>query len=152
MKKEKYTYEDVIIDPNDERVKRGEKYYMGGTPKEVLESANEANDFFINTLIEIGNVKCWYPFEGENQRVYCCLIKPKAIQDGYVPYDLSKKEVREKLRGKWIEKRGKVLEEVLFTFDQDYTGCFKCNGYTAEELLGMFTFSDGTPCGEKVEE
>lgn len=146
-----YTYADVIIDPNDERVKIGEKYYMGDTPNVVLERANEAEDFYINTLVKIDN-EDWDPFIGGNQGIYCCLIKPKAIQDGYVPYDLSKKEVREKLRGKWIEKRGKVLEEVLFTFDQDYTGCFHCNGYTAEELLGMFTFSDGTPCGEKVEE
>nr|DAI52524.1 MAG TPA: hypothetical protein [Caudoviricetes sp.] len=108
-----YTYADVIIDPNDERVKIGEKYYMGGTPNEVLESANEANDFFINTLIEIGNVKCWYPFEGENQRVYCCLIKPKNT----TPYDVIKDEIEKALEAKGWRQTESVKRFSIYVRD-----------------------------------
>lgn len=156
MKKEEYTYADVIIDPNDERVKIGEKYYMGGTPNEVLESANEANDFFINTLIKIDNVKLWYPFEGGNQRIYCCLIKAKEPQVKYVPYDLSKKEVRDKLRGKWIVRKGSDAERLITSFTKDSYGNWSYDvgfgGGNNNELLANYTFLDGTPCGEKVEE
>lgn len=155
MKKEEYTYADVIIDPNDERVKIGEKYYMGDSPNLVLERANEAKDFAINTLVKIDNVKCWYPFKGENQRVYCCLIKAKESQDEYVPFDLSKKEVRDKLRGQWIvpkNKNGIIAESMIDRFAKDSFCDWLCIGYPAEELLEKMTFLDGTPCGEKVEE
>lgn len=153
MKKEEYTYADVIIDPNDERVKIGEKYYMGGTPNDVLESANEANDFFLNILIDINN-KDMFPFIGNsNNGYYGCLIKPKEPQVKYVPYDLSKKEVRDKLRGKWIVYKhgGCSLEELIHCFVKT-DGIWSCNSMTAERLLRDYTFPDGTPCGEKVEE
>lgn len=152
--KEKYTYADVIINPNDKRVKIREKYYMGGTPNGVLEIANKANELFTDILIDIDD-KDDFPFiSGSSHGYYCCLIKPKDSQVKYTPYDLSKKEVRDKLRGKWIVRKDNELvnEEVIFRFAQDGIGFFHCNGYTAKELLDMFTFSDGTPCGEKVEE
>lgn len=160
MKKEEYTYADVIIDPNDERVMIGEKYYMGCTPNEVLESANEANYFFINTLIKIDNVKFWYPFEGVDQRLYCCLIKAKEPQDEYVPYDLSKKEVRDKLRGKWIVEKEEKREFCINNFDYrerndnqwSVQDCFTGDYITPFGLLTCYTFLDGSPCGQKVEE
>lgn len=156
MKKEEYTYADVIIDPNDERVKIGEKYYMGGTPNDVLESANEANDFFLNILIDINN-KDMFPFIGNsNNGYYGCLIKPKESQAKYVPYDLSKKEVRDKLRGKWIVRKGSDAERLITSFTTDSYGNWSYDvgfgGGNNNELLANYTFLDGTPCGEKVEE
>ena len=155
MKKEEYTYADVIIDPNDERVEIGERYYMGDSPNIVLERANEAKDFAINTLVKIDN-EDWDPFLGGNQGCYCCLIKPKAIRDGYVPYDLSNKEVRDKLRGQWIVRKGSDAERLITSFTKDSYGSWSYDvgfgGGNNNELLANYTFLDGTPCGEKVEE
>lgn len=158
MKKEEYTYADVIIDPNDERVKIGEKYYMGDSPNLVLERANEAKDFAINTLVKIDN-EDWDPFLGGNQGCYCCLIKPKEPQDEYVPFDLSKKEVRDKLRGQWVINKDDGGEFCINNFsfnkgNEQWSVCdYKVGDYILPlGLLQNHTFLDGTPCGEKVEE
>ena len=37
----KYTYEDIILDPDSEELKIGELYFFGNNPRELLEDANE---------------------------------------------------------------------------------------------------------------
>lgn len=37
---DKYTYADVIIDPNDPRVKVGAEYYWGESPRDTIDRAN----------------------------------------------------------------------------------------------------------------
>lgn len=37
----KYTYADIIIDPNDPRISIGSKYYCGIAPTVALRNANE---------------------------------------------------------------------------------------------------------------
>lgn len=41
MKKERYLYDDVIIDPHDSRISIGSKYYCGIAPTVALKNANE---------------------------------------------------------------------------------------------------------------
>lgn len=150
--KEEYTYADVIIDPNDKRVKIREKYYMGGTPNGILEIANKANELFTDILIDIDD-KDDFPFiGGSSHGYYCCLIKPKESQVKYAPYDLSKKEVRDKLRGKWVKSKDCGSEFLISAFELRNDGKSLIQGYTSKSFLESFTFLDGTPCGEKVEE
>lgn len=39
----KYTYADIIIDPNNPRISIGSKYYCGIAPTVALKNANEKN-------------------------------------------------------------------------------------------------------------
>lgn len=147
----KYTYKDIIIDPNDKRVKIREKYYMGGTPNGVLEIANKANELFTDILIDIDD-KDDFPFiGGSSHGYYCCLIKPKESQVKYVPFELSKKEDRDALRGKWIKHKKYGTEILIDCFSID-TGKWYVNGYSAKPLFDNFLFLDGSPVGKKVEE
>lgn len=147
----KYTYKDIIIDPNDKRVKIREKYYMGGTPNGVLEIANKANELFTDILIDIDD-KDDFPFiGGSSHGYYCCLIKPKESQVKYVPFDLSKKKDRDALRGKWIKHKKYSTEILIDCFSID-TGKWYVNGYSAKPLFDNFLFLDGSPVGKKVEE
>lgn len=98
-----------------------------------------------------------FPFIGNsNNGYYGCLIKPKEPQVKYVPYDLSKKEVRDKLRGKWIVRNGSNAERLITAFTKDSYGNWSYDVGFGEgnnnELLANYTFLDGTPCGEKVKE
>lgn len=37
----KYNWDNIIINPDDPRIKIGDTYYVGDTPTDVLENANE---------------------------------------------------------------------------------------------------------------
>lgn len=147
----KYTYADIIIDPNDKRVKIREKYYMGGTPNGVLEIANKANELFTDILIDIDD-KDDFPFiGGSSHGYYCCLIKPREPKVKYVPFDLSKKEDREALRDKWTKHKYLKTELKITNFEiQD--GIWYANGREGGILFRNYTFLDGSPVGKKVEE
>lgn len=147
----KYTYKDIIIDPNDKRVKIREKYYMGGTPNGVLEKANKANEILTDILLDIDD-KDDFPFIGiSSHGYYCCLIKPKESQVKYVPFDLSKKEDREALRDKWTKHKYLKTELKITNFEiQD--GTWYANGRGGGILFRNYTFLDGSPVGRKVED
>lgn len=77
-----YTYSDVIIDPNDERVKIGEKYWASCTAaKSCIDSAN-ANEPLVE-LIRI-TMEVRYPFHIKYsdgvETDCCCLSKPKELK------------------------------------------------------------------------
>ena len=77
----------------------------------------------------------------------------KEMMRKYTPFDLSKKEVRNKLRNRWIVRNDKTEEFQITKFRKDPVS----NGWYIDtcnsiDLLVNFTFLDGSPCGEKVEE
>lgn len=147
----KYTYKDVIIDPNDARAKIGEKYYTGYTPTNCVQNANKEE--LLTELVK-NRLEGNFPFLIKNTAgtgYVCCLIKPKGPKIKYVPFDLSKKEDRDFLRGKWIRHKKYSTEILIDCFSID-TGKWYVNGYSAKPLFDNFTFLDGTPVGKKVEE
>lgn len=152
---DKYTYADVIIDPNDERVKVGENYWCSDNPNKVIYDANVGVKTYKLFDIEIDSD---YPFTIVDTDIvayenYPCLIKPKEPQVKYVPFDLSKKEVRDKLRGKWISHKSLEFEKMIYEIWVDVRlKIWYCNGFTSEELFRSYTFLDGSPCGESIEE
>ena len=150
---EKYTYSDVIIDPKDPRVKCGLMYYFGTSPNAVIRSANTRHDksmladvFFVDDTSD--------PFVDSKGYSYSCLIKAEEIdQPKFLPFDLSKPEVRDKLRGKWIrQKDGHEETCITFFLHLDEGDCWEVEGYCSEDLLEYWVFMDGTPCGEEVKE
>lgn len=150
-----YTYADVIIDPHDERVKVGERYYFGDAPTPLIRGAND--DSLSLQELERVDYKDEYPFvffseEYDREVYFSCLIKPKEPQAKYVPFDLSKKEVRDKLRGKWIVNKITKGEKMISNFwIVGIISPWVCaDGNTGADLLAKFTFLDGTPCGQKI--
>lgn len=88
------------------------------------------------------------------------------IDPDFEPFDLSDKDVRDYLRGKWIvlmdNDKGAHLEVCISEFaympvdddEEEFKWLIATvfGGILAEDLLEKFTFLDGTPCGELVTE
>ena len=74
----KYTYADVIIDPNDKRLKNaiGKKVYLETSALAILRQANEKGIPDILTAI---NKDEFCPFEGVNYCYPFAIIKKKKV-------------------------------------------------------------------------
>ena len=151
---EKYTYADVIIDPNDPRVEIGKEYYFGDFPKEVLEYANKNGR---GALLEDIDLVSNFPFLMENfDESAPCLIRKKEPEKKYVPFDLSNEKDRRFLSCRWIRRKNDTGTHVYMI-----TG-FHCEpgsnliaagniSVNPKDLLEKYEFSDGTPCRKLVE-
>ena len=147
-----YTYKDVIIDPDDPRAEIGKEYYFGDSPKEALEYANNNGR---GALLEDIDLVSNFPFLMENfDESAPCLIRKKEPEKKYVPFDLSNKEDRARLRGAWIRpKDTPLLECQIYAIESDRIVVWAGDGYLLpKELLDYWTFEDSTPCGKLVEE
>ena len=147
----KYTYKDIIIDPRDPRLEGaiGKEVYCDDTPFDVLKGANRNKGAGSLSKIDTEQVDA-YPFSvdiGDDEIVYCCIIIKKEPKVKYVPFDLSKKEDRDFLRGKWIRHKMTGDEYQITVLSNNLA--ISCTG---NELLKYYTFLDGTPVGKKVEE
>ncbi len=141
----KYTYKDIIIDPRDPRLEGaiGKKVYACDLTLGVLQEANgNYNSKILNKIVN----GVAYPFWASNHPFLCIIIK-KEPEVKYVPFDLSKKEDRDFLRGKWIRHKVTGDEYQITVLSNNLA--ISCTG---KELLKYFTFLDGTPVGKKVEE
>ena len=143
-----YTYADVIIDPEDPRVEIGKEYYWSDYPSslllEVLEGSKQSK-----ILIEVDNSE--YPFKNRDAK-YQCLIRKKEPEKKYVPFDLTKEEDRNCLKGKWLKRIDTGDEDLIISFSDDSTFIAPDQYWDAEKLLTLYVFDDGTPCGRLVEE
>ncbi len=148
---EKYTYADVIIDPEDPRVEIGAEYYFADNPRTVL-SQLEDYKAIPRKLAKVSPNDS-FPFWAEGGCAWACLIRKKEPEKKYVPFDLSKEEDRTKLRGAWV--RIKTIPAVEYQITGLNSMCaFLSNGegQTMIALLGAFEFLDGSLCGRLVEE
>ena len=154
---DKYSYKDVIIDPEDPRVEIGAEYYYGICPTSTINWANKRGRG--DVLIAVDK-KAMDPFifSKDPEVVSACIIRKKESKKHYVPFDLSNPEARNSLRGKFlIQLRvGSFTPEekmvVGFSEDSAVIGGYKPECYNGHDLLENFTFLNGTPCGKEVEE
>ena len=148
-----YTYKDVIIDPEDPRVKIGAVYYFANHVKSVLSFANIDVGYSLSTLSAI-EAKSDYPFVDSLGNMNAFIIRKKDPKKKYVPFDLSKEEDRAKLRGAWIREKDSGREcsitRLLLDEKPPYVE-ISDEGYSSEYLLENYEFIDGTPCGKLVE-
>ena len=150
-----YTYKDVIIDPQDKRLKGaiGKEVYYGDIPPLVLEDAN--HDYPSGTILWNIRRSDAFPFTivspSHQDSSYACIIIKKEPEIKYVPFDLSKKEDRDFLRGKWVKKKDTGNEHQLIHFTH-IDSLWRALANTGQEFYDYFTFLDGTPVGKKVEE
>ena len=151
----KYTYEDIIINPEDKRLEGaiGKEVYYNDLPFDVLQDANKNGEVGIFSEIDKAQ-DSGYPFSvntGNNEVVFSCIIIKKEPTVKYVPFDLSKKEDRDFLRGKWVKKKDTEDEYQLTLFTHvGYLWLALANN--GQDFYDYFTFLDGTPVGKKVEE
>lgn len=149
---EKYTYADVIIDPEDPRVEFGKEYYFGDSPKEALEYANKNGR---GALLEDIDLVSNFPFLMENfDESAPCIIRKKEPEKKYVPFDLTEEEDRAKLRGAWIRSSDfPLLEYQIISMNKSYVFCdAEEKGISPGLLFTGYEFIDGTPCGRLVED
>ena len=148
---DKYTYADVIIDPEDPRVEIGKEYWMDNIPSECLRSANE--DKTTLTLNKIEPNRYW-PFYSTKSGSCVCIIRKKEPKKKYVPFDLTKEEDRNFLKDRWIKTDGD--EEKITGFERDDDGVWhikiSADYLLPEDMLNLWRFEDNTLCGKLVEE
>lgn len=167
-----YTYEDIIMDPNDPRLEGaiGKECYFNDSPKMILEHANNnsPNNFF--SLKEI-NKNNEYPFtDGKYEDVWTLIIIKKEEPKKYVPFESKEEFIRTfdnhttnldivsteyaLLRyGMWIKTiySEKVFQVTIIEKNGIYDdGVSELINW--ELLLNEFTFLDGSPCGKLAEE
>lgn len=162
---DKYTYADVIIDPNDPRVEIGKEYYAATSISGALRAANEKNEGLLanldsvnreptRTLITSKPFTISYKHGNGGEADF--LIRKKEPEKKYVPFDLTKEEDRTKLRGAWVRHKQNPERENLITGLGDETVDFAV--YFGDVAIGTgvllenFEFVDGSPCGKLVEE
>ena len=146
----KYSYSDVIIDPNDIRVNVGSEYWYSNSIDTVISDAKYNGP---NMTLEKVAYDNDYPFL-INGEFYQCLIR--VPEDSYVPFDLNNEEDRAKIRGAWVRAQGGdnvILECVVISVFKDANKGWVIdlpdNYVTPEVLLKDYTFLDGTPCEKK---
>ena len=172
---EKYTYKDIIINPNSEEAMAciGKEIYFHDRPNECLYYANNNNTVYCGTLKEI-NTGIHNPFVyGINAVTWGCIIlkkeEPKPEPE-YVPFESSDEFLKafcdsiqndvctpvdariRFLGGIWLKQK--------YGYCCDYCNVMKiCDklglaigGYNPitnwNSLLKNYTFLDGTPCGK----
>ena len=173
-----YTYEDIIMDPNDPRLEGaiGKECYLSDCPKIALDYAR--NNSSIDRLKSI-NKESAAPFVGDDEVNWVMVIikkeKPKP-NPKYIPFESVEEFLDEyflnkekyttgillKLEGIWLREKdtgalcivteiwdkGLVIGDTKLTIIR--TDVF--NDTTEwDELFSKYSFIDGTPCGKKIE-
>ena len=143
---EKYTYADVIIDPEDPRVEIGKEYFFGDGPSHLLWGARTVWE--AETLVKVcKDAPSEDPFYNGAAR-FQCIIRKKEPEKKYVPFDLTEEEDRAKLRGAWIREKDGVRERSitgLFLDEKPPYVEIADEGYSTEYLLENYEFVDGSP-------
>ena len=165
----KYTYEDIIMDPNDPRLEGaiGKQCYLSDCPKNALDYAR--NNSTVDRLKSI-NKESACPFVGEHKVNWALIIIKKEEPKKYVPFESIEEfverytEVKEGTEfgtfednllqcGMWIKsKDDDDLSQV--TVIREYGICIDTMSTFVlwKNLLDDFEFIDGTPCGKLEEE
>ena len=73
----RYTYEDVIIDPNDPRVEIGAEYWFSDYPNTLVKRLNNAEASKHGHLSSVESNEI-LPFYDEDRRCWLCIIRKKA--------------------------------------------------------------------------
>lgn len=83
-----YTYEDIIMDPDDPRLERaiGKECYFSDCPTKLLESARYNSALYLDCLTNISKEKAC-PFSDKNGRGWALIIIKKEEEPEYVPFE-----------------------------------------------------------------
>ena len=146
-----YAYEDVIINPKDPRVKIGDEYYFADYPNYAIKALNKGGKVVYRYLSSVDTNKV-SPFRDDIEHDWLCIIRKKEPWKKYVPFDLSKEEDREQLKGRWIRKKDdKEVKLIWWLWELDGKWMID-EDINPQQLLNDWVFEDGSPCGVAVED
>ena len=166
-----YTYEDIIMDPEDPRLEGaiGKQCYFSDYPKKLLESARYNSALYLDYLTNISKEKAC-PFVDKNGSSWALIIIKKEEPKKYVPFETldefieSYKKAEERIAysntrdyiascGMWLRFNN---DDVMCAVTEIWTdGVFLGHDHMKikwEELFNFYTFMDDTPCGKEVKE
>ena len=92
-----------------------------------------------------------YPFSLEGNSRSQFIREVIDDEPNYKPYDLSDKNVRDSLRGRWFrDEYGNEVPVSLFDYHEN-RNVWHVNGYSSKSFLEKCKWLDGTPCGRLVD-
>ena len=172
MAEEKYTWDNIIIDPTSDRAKKavGKQVYYSQFPNVCLLRANNDDRVLQGILISIDPKNSLGSFIVDGSPYACIIVKKEEPKPKYVPFESIEEfverytEVKEGTEfgtfednllqcGMWIKsKDDDDLSQI--TVIKEYGICIDTMSTIVlwENLLDDFEFIDGSPCGKLMEE
>lgn len=168
-----YTYEDIIMDPNDPRLEGaiGKECYFADYPKLLFEDARSNNSLICSYRLREIRKNAKYPFIDRDGHSWILIIikkeepKPKPK---YIPFEnvtefldahrsapgcLNEEASYLSKNGIWLKgKASKAYYMVTKILDIGVLLVDDSDEITWEELLEYYTFLDDSPCGKEVKE
>ena len=167
-----YTYEDIIMDPNDPRLDGaiGKECYFSDYPKKLLDGARNNSSEYLDCLTNIIKQGVCPFVDKKGYGRTLIIIKKEEPKPKYVPFETldefieSYKKAEERIDcsniegyiasyGMWLRFNN---DDVLCAVTEIWTdGVFLGHDHMKikwEELFNFYNFLDGTPCGKEVED
>ena len=165
-----YTYEDIIMDPEDPRLEGaiGKECYLSDYPREALKHA--INHTIKYRLKSINKEEiCPFVDEEEEDNWACIIIKKEEPKPEYVPFKngreffnsyliaesrLEKEDYFLSNHGIWL--KDKDIDDVFYIVTEIWKDGVVLGSDQSttkwDDLLCGYTFLDSSPCGKSVEE
>ena len=148
-----YTYKDVIIDPEDPRVEIGKEYFFGDCPSSLLFGVQMESVEAVALEKVDSCIASEYPFDDGAAKYQCIIRKKEESNKKYVPFDSSKEEDRNLLKGAWIRKKDNSEIKLIWWFWEIDGKWMIDEDISPQELLDNWVFDfESLPCGKLVEE
>ena len=172
-----YTYEDIIMDPEDPRLEGaiGKECYFSDYPKQLLNGARNNSPEYLDCLTDIRKEAACTFVDKNGSGWILIIIKKEEPKPEYIPFEsveefldayfLNKEKyttgILLKLEGIWLREKEtgalcmatEIWDEGLVIGDTKLTisGTDVFNDTTDwDELFSKYSLIDGTPCGKKI--
>ena len=164
-----YTYEDIIMDPEDPRLEGaiGKECYFSDYPKQLLNGARNNSPEYLDYLTDIRKEAACTFVDKNGSGWILIIIKKEEPKPKYVPFENMEEflEACRRVEINWLEandhylsKRGIWLKDkeadAYFMVTEIWNrGVFVVDDSDEtpwNELLENYTFLDGSPCGKEV--
>ena len=149
------TGKDILTDQVEDKDIIGAKGYFASDLKTIVDSFDD--NTFPDSLLEgtVETVSYVGRFKRKEDGIYFdYFIRKKEPEKKYVPFDPSKEEDRNLLKDRWIKTDGD--EEKITGFERGDDGLWNikvsAEFLLPEDMLNLWTFEDGTPCGKLIKE
>ena len=173
-----YTYEDIIMDPEDPRLEGaiGKECFFSDYPKQLLNGARNNSPEYLDCLTDIRKEAACTFVDKNGSGWILIIIKKEEPKPEYIPFESVEEFLDEyflnkekyttgillKLEGIWLREKEtgalcmatEIWDEGLVIGDTKLTisGTDVFNDTTDwDELFSKYSFVDGTPCGKKIE-
>lgn len=165
-----YTYEDIIMDPEDPRLENaiGKECYLSDYPREALKHA--INHTIKYRLKSINKEEiCPFVDDEDEDNWACIIIKKEEPKPEFMPFKnisefinayrsvaswLGEQDLYLNNRGIWL--KDKDIDDVFYIVTEIWKDGVVLGSDQSttkwDDLLFGYTFLDGTPCGKPMEE